>query len=122
MINLLDLIRQGIFLTFVSVLYLFFGWQIVVLAIAVGIGFVFPKFVVTSAAVFGLVLHAIGLGVNYLLYGAETAFILEKSSLLMGGLPTILFPVLSVVLPASVYALAAFFSIHLTDFIKTYKP
>jgi hypothetical protein len=117
-----DLVKQALFLVIVVVAYLIFGWQGVTLVIAVGMGFIFDRYVVAIAFTMGFLLHTGGVLYNYAFFTDSTEFVLQKAAIIMGGWPVYWFPVLTVLLPSSLYALAAFFSIYLANFIRTYKP
>lgn len=117
-----ELFRQSVFILVMLLSYVVFGWQGAVLVVAVGMGFFFEQFIVTVAFLTGVAIHSVGVAYTYLFFPSEITLILKQTSIMMGGLPIILFPVFSIFLPAGVYALAAFFSFHLAHFIRTYKP
>jgi hypothetical protein len=117
-----DLVKQVLFLLLLIALHFLLGWQAVTLVIAASMGFIFERFVVTIAFTLGVLMHTAGVLYNYIFYTEETEFLLQKAAIILGHWPVYLFPLLSVLLPSLVYALAAFFSIHLAVFIRTYKP
>jgi hypothetical protein len=122
MMTAFDLVKQILFLLLLIAMHLLLGWQAVALVIAAGMGFIFERFIVTTAFVLGILMHTAGVLYNYTFYTVETEFLLQKAAIILGKWPVYLFPLLSVLLPSLVYALAAFFSIHLAVFIRTYKP
>lgn len=92
--------------------HILFGWQLTVVLISLGLGFLIDDHHVTIAFGIGLFLHGGGMAYQYLIYGPETVQMLNFIALI-SDLPIILFPLFTILIPASVYALAGFFSSNL---------
>lgn len=107
-----------LFFTVLAALYWYVGWQTLTVLIALFSGFLITKHNTSLCFFFGVFIHGIALGLSYYLYPDYTSSMMPEASQLLGGIPQAFLTTFTVVIPSSVYALAGYFSAHLTFVVR----
>lgn len=107
-----------LFFAILAALYWYVGWQILTVLIAFFSGFLITKHNTSLCFFFGVLVHGAALALSYYLYPNYTTSMMPEASQLLGGVPEAFLPTFTILIPSSVYALAGYFSAHLTFIIR----
>lgn len=99
-----------------AVIFLHFmiGWVVPILFTAILAGSMIEEHQVTKATITGTVVNAAGVAFTYIYYPDAGLLMMEKIDLYLTDLGPWVIPVITIGLPAALYALAGYFSSNVT--------
>lgn len=112
---------QLLFIAMIFILHFALGWVWPIIATALVITYVVETHQVSKAAILGGFVNTIGIAYSWYYYPKAASEMIESIDSMLFNISPFIVPLLTLIIPTILYALAAHFNSNLIYYIRSYR-